>query len=129
MTPKEDIRSLDDIKILVDSFYSKIREDELLGPIFNGVIQDRWPQHLDKMYRFWQSILLHENTYHGSSFDPHAKLPIEKKHFERWQELFSACVEKHFSGPKAEEAMKRAQSIGMIFNYKIDHLRNQEHSE
>lgn len=125
---KHDIRDMSDIQIMVDAFYAAIREDELLGPIFNGVIQDRWPTHLEKMYRFWQSILLNENTYHGSSFDPHAKLPIEKTHFERWQSLFSATVDAHFAGPKADEAKDRAHKIGMIFNYKIDYLRSEKAS-
>lgn len=45
-----DIGILKDIELLVDSFYTKVRSDELLGPIFNGVIQNRWPEHLKKMY-------------------------------------------------------------------------------
>ena len=53
---------LDDIKILVDTFYDKARQDTLLGPIFEGVIEDRWPEHLEKMYRFWQTVLLGEHT-------------------------------------------------------------------
>lgn len=42
----------DNIKILVDNFYQKVGQDELLSPIFNNVIQD-WQPHLNKMYNFW----------------------------------------------------------------------------
>ena len=59
---KHDIGTLDDIKLLVDTFYGKIRENELLGPIFNGILKDRWPAHLEKMYRFWQTVLLEQHT-------------------------------------------------------------------
>ncbi len=126
MQTKKDITHLDDIKAFVDSFYTSIRQDDLLGPIFNRVIEDRWPMHLDKMYRFWQSILLSENTYTGSSFDPHAKLPIDGQHFERWQGLFEKTLRSLFEGPKTEEAIDRANKIGQIFNYKIQFLRDQE---
>ncbi len=80
---REDIKNLADIQILVDTFYETIRKDQLLGPIFDGIIQDRWPEHLEKMYRFWQTVLLEEHTYYGSPFPPHAKMPIQKKHFDR----------------------------------------------
>ena len=52
MEETKDILTLEDIKILVDAFYEKVRQDELLAPIFNERIQDRWPQHLEKMYAF-----------------------------------------------------------------------------
>ena len=74
---KNEIISLTDIKLLVDTFYGKVREDELLKDVFNNKIQDRWPEHLEKMYRFWQTVLLEEHTYYGSPFLPHAKLPVD----------------------------------------------------
>ena len=36
---KQDIQELDDIKVLVDTFYDRIRENDLLGPIFDGIIK------------------------------------------------------------------------------------------
>jgi len=120
--PKE-ILHLDQIKVLVDSFYIKVREDESLGPIFDEVIQDRWPQHMEKMYRFWQTILLGEHTYYGSPFGPHAKLPIDEAHFDRWIELFSQTVDAHFSGEKAEEAKWRAARMADLFQSKIEYYR------
>ena len=101
---EKDISTLDDIKLLVDSFYGRVREDSQLKDIFNERIQDRWPQHLEKMYRFWQTVLLEEHTYYGSPFVPHAKLPVELEHFERWIELFGETVEAPFKGEKATRA-------------------------
>lgn len=84
---RKEIENIDDIKLLVNDFYSKIREDDMLAIIFNDKIQDRWPQHLEKMYRFWQTVLLNESTYEGAPFPPHAQLPVSQKHFERWVKL------------------------------------------
>jgi len=108
-----------DIELMVDSFYGAIREDDLLGPIFNGVIKDNWPKHLDTMYRFWQTILLDEYAYKGSPFAPHRKLPLEAHHFERWLDLFNNSMGRNFAGKKAEEAKWRAQKMAEMFLYKL----------
>ncbi|HKL03402.1 MAG TPA: group III truncated hemoglobin, partial [Cryomorphaceae bacterium] len=83
MKSKREILTIKEIENLVDSFYAKVREDSSLGPIFKNQIGDNWDQHLDKMYRFWQTVLLNEHTYSGSPFAPHARLPIGKDHFDR----------------------------------------------
>lgn len=121
---KTDILSLSDIRILVDVFYGKVRRDELLKDVFENVIQDRWPDHLEKMYRFWQTVLLDEHTYQGSPFVPHAHLPVEKAHFERWIQLFFKTVDENFSGEKAERAKWQGERMAEMFHYKIDYYRN-----
>jgi len=68
-----DISSIEDIRRLVDTFYGRVRKDKFIGPIFIGAIGGRWPEHLDKMYRFWQTVLLEEHRYYGSPFPPHAR--------------------------------------------------------
>lgn len=116
---QQDILSLDDIKLLVNTFYGKVREDKELAPIFNERIQDRWPDHLEKMYRFWQTVLLEEQTYFGAPFVPHADLPVEALHFEKWLKLFNETVDELFSGEKAEEAKWRGKRMAMVFQAKI----------
>jgi len=120
---KKDILSLEDIKLLVDTFYDKVRKDELIGPVFNDRIQDRWPQHLAKMYTFWQTVLLGEHTYFGSPFPPHAQLTVKKEHFEIWLALFSQTLDELFSGEISKEALWRANKMAEMFQYKIQHYR------
>lgn len=120
---KHDIQSIDDIQLMVNTFYNRIREDEVLGPIFEEKIQDRWQQHLEKMYRFWQTILLEEHTYNGAPFPPHARLPIDESHFVIWVKTFSATVDDFFEGPVAEEAKKRGTLMAAIFNSKLEHFK------
>ncbi len=116
---KSDILQLDHVKSLVDTFYAKVREDDLLADIFNERIQDRWPQHLAKMYTFWQTVLLGEQTYFSSPFPPHATLPVEKKHFDRWLQLFNETIDELFSGQIADEARWRAGKMAEMFQIKI----------
>lgn len=112
------IESLDDIRLLVDTFYEKVRGDEILGPVFNEKIND-WPSHLDKMYSFWQSILLNQFTYSGAPFPKHASLPVGQEHFQRWLTLFYETVDSLFSGSKAQEAKFRATRIADVFQVKL----------
>lgn len=117
---KTDIIHLDDIKLLVDTFYGKVQKDELIGPIFNEVIQNNWPTHLAKMYSFWQTILLEEHTYHGTPFMPHIDLPISQPHFERWMKIFNGTVDELFEGEIAEEAKWRADKMAHMFMHKLE---------
>ncbi len=97
----------------------KCRHDELLADIFNNVIQDHWPKHLEKMYSFWQTVLLEEHTYYGAPFMPHANLPVSKPHFDRWLELFFKTLDELFEGEKAQEAKWRASKMAEMFQFKI----------
>lgn len=122
----KDIADRTDIETLVNEFYTKVRKDNILGEIFEEVIQEKWPEHLEKMYRFWETVLLNNHTYHGSPFMPHAKLPIGKKHFERWLELFNETISENFAGEVADEAKWRAEKMAELFQFKIEHIQNLE---
>ena len=119
---KQDIQTLDDIKLLVDEFYRIVRSDTTIGPIFQDRIQNNWPVHLEKMYTFWQTLLLDQHSYFGSPFPPHINLPIEEKHFAQWLKLFEATVDDLFAGEKAQEAKWRAQKMAQMFQFKLDYL-------
>ncbi len=121
---KKQILTLTDVKSLVDAFYAKVQQDELLNPIFSEVIKNNWPAHLEKMYRFWQTILLNEHTYTGSPFLQHANLPVSKEHFNRWLQLFFETIDSEFVGEKAEEAKDRAGKMAEMFHYKIEYYKN-----
>lgn len=119
----KDIDNREDIKLLVNSFYDKVKVDTLISPVFNGVIQD-WQPHLNKMYGFWETVLLDIHSYSGSPFPPHAKMPLEAIHFERWLSLFFETIDALFEGEKANEAKWRSEKMGEMFQYKINYLKN-----
>lgn len=124
MSQKKDIENIEDIKMLVDTFYGHIQEDDMLGIIFNQNIQDKWPEHLAKMYRFWQTILLGEYTYDGRPFPPHAHLPIKQVHFDRWLSIFTQTIDGLFEGKKVEEAKWRAKKMATMFLSKLTFIQN-----
>ncbi|MFK7001365.1 group III truncated hemoglobin [Flavobacterium oreochromis] len=122
----KDIQNRSDIELLVNTFYNNAKIDTLIGPIFNGAIKD-WTPHLNKMYTFWETILLEVHSYSGTPFPPHAKMPLEKIHFDRWMELFKKTVDSLFTGEKANEAKWRAGKMAELFEYKIEYFKKANH--
>lgn len=122
-----DIQTEEDVRYLVDSFYQRVRADELLAPIFEAVVQGRWPQHLATMYDFWSGLLLGTGRYRGRPFPKHLALPIDTQHFRRWLALFVTTVEAQYRGPVADEAIYRAGTIAAVFEHRILQARNPYH--
>jgi len=121
----QDIKDINDIRHFVNSFYNKVREDDLLSPIFNSRIEDQaWPVHLERMYSFWNAILFAEKGFDGNPMQKHMTLPIEEKHFSQWLFLFNKTIDELYRGSKAGEAKTRAASIAQIMNFKIASLKN-----
>lgn len=120
---KQDIQEAKDVKLMVDEFYGQVKDDELIGPIFEKVVQGNWTSHLEKMYGFWETVLLNIHKYSGSPFQKHIPLPLEAAHFERWLSLFSSTIDRYFEGEKAEDAKKRATQMGIMFQYKLKHIK------
>ncbi len=123
---KDDITSQDDVKRLVDTFYDRVNQDELLAPIFNDVAKVDWNEHLPVMYSFWGAMLLGEGTFYGRPFPKHAVLPVDQTHYERWLTLFGNTIDLLFAGPKADEARLRALCIADTFAMRTGVLKDPE---
>ena len=119
---RKPIETREDIKVLVDGFYDKVRKDPLIGPIFNETAKVDWDEHLPKLYNFWSDLLLGEDSYRGRPFPPHIPLNLQLTHFERWLSLFVLTVDEHFIGLKAEEAKARAVRIARNFMINLNIL-------
>lgn len=73
---------------VVERFYTRVRGDDLLGPIFAERITD-WPVHLGRMKQFWRSVLLGTAEFSGNPMVRHQAIPgLEERHFVHWLDLF-----------------------------------------
>ncbi len=127
---KRDIENRDDIILLVNTFYDKVKPDETIGHFFNRVVNVDWEKHLPVMYHFWENIIFHTGGYSGNPMkqhvDLHQKSPMKKEHFNRWIQLFNETVDELFEGVKAEQAKQRALSIATVMQINIGQLQNGE---
>ncbi len=120
---KKDINSPEDVQLLVDRFYEKIKTDKLVGFIFTDVMKVNWEKHIPVIVAFWQNALFYTGGYHGNALKKHINInkvvALEKKHFSRWLHLFNQTVDEYFEGEKATLAKQRAQSIASIIQIKL----------
>ena len=113
-----DLAGPDDCRALVDRFYTAVRTDPLLGPIFASRI-DAWDDHLATMARFWSAVLFARPGYDGNPMHAHLGLPLEPEHFARWLALWRRAVDDLFAGPRADDAITRAERIARVLAHRL----------
>ena len=119
----------DSLKALVDAFYAKVREDGLIGPVFNDAIGD-WSEHLDKLHAFWSSVMLTSGRYKGRPLPAHVKHGdrIASASFERWLALWRETTGELLDPASAAALQDKADriaeslSMGIAFNRDRDSL-------
>lgn len=124
-----DITTPDDVHRMVHSFYGKVREDELLGPVFNDVACVDWGHHLPIMVTFWESLLLKTDRYRRNALLPHLevfrKVSFDPRLMDRWLMLFDETVDSLFAGEVADKAKHWAKGIGRNLTRQILHQSEQ----
>jgi hemoglobin len=110
-----DITDRRDVACLVNGFYDRVRDDDVLGPICDDIAHVDWATHLPRMYDFWESVLFGTATFKGTPLIVHRALvrraPMTPAAFRRWIALFHSTVVDLFSGTVAEHAKSSALQI------------------
>ena len=113
-----------EISELVDRFYTKVRQDEEIGPIFNAVIDD-WPYHLALLKNFWSTVLNTTGRYKGDPMMKHLQLSLDPSHFRRWLELFEQTAQETMQPDHAEIVVAKAERIAENFQAGIAYHQTQ----
>ncbi|HEX6772325.1 MAG TPA: group III truncated hemoglobin [Acidobacteriaceae bacterium] len=118
----------DSITVLVDTFYSRVRQDETLGPVFERVVGDGWEPHLAKMRAFWSSLTLASGQYKGNPMMAHLMLMprIGAEHFERWltlwRETTAELLPQHAAAKFVAKAETMAERLLATIDQYHDHV-------
>lgn len=98
---------------LVALFYSRIRRDAELGPIFNDAIAD-WPAHLAKLTDFWHSVMLTSGRFKGNPMMKHLihRKRIRTEDFDRWLALWDVTTAEVMAPGAASALQAKARRIG-----------------
>jgi hemoglobin len=112
---------------LVDAFYTCVRADPVLSPVFADHIED-WDGHIARMCDFWSSVILRTGRYHGRPMAAHAPLPVTPDHFRRWLALFEAVARKTCPDAAAEHFLDRAYRIAASLQHGVAAARGQQPS-
>ena len=127
---KQDIQTREDISKLVRTFYPKVRENDLLGPIFNSLIKD-WETHLELLTDFWETNLFFVKKYTGNPLEKHVKVDrtynytINELHFGTWINIWHQTIDELFVGEVAQLAKNRARNMSTFMNIEIFKSRSE----
>ena len=116
----------EDISAITRVFYTWVRKDELLGPVFAGKVGTRdeeWAPHIQHINDFWSGIFLKTGRFSGNPMAKHAPLPgLTPAHFTRWLELFAKAgaqtlppaKQTHFNN--TAERIAKSLQMGLAFH-------------
>ncbi len=118
-----DITDRRDVTRLVNVFYARVRDDDMLGPIFDHIARVDWATHLPRMYDFWESVLFGTATFKGAPLVTHPALarqtPLTSREFDRWIGRFHETVDDLFAGARADYAKQSAVRIARALQHNI----------
>ncbi len=126
---KNDIQNRNDIALVIQNFYKKVRANKELSLLFNNAITD-WDYHLEHITDFWENQLFRKNVYKGNPLEKHVALDKKNNNlitndlFGLWLQLWVQTLDEHFQGDKVNLAKNRAKNIASFLFIEIFKSRN-----
>ena len=106
----------ENINKMVIRFYTKILNDDIVGPFFiaklgNDLNNEFWKPHIELLTNFWASIALGYQNYRGNPFAPHLQIGgLERATFEQWLKLFFETLDSIYE-PHIADLFKQRSTI------------------
>jgi len=116
------------IERLVDTFYAHVQAHPRLGPVFDGRLAGRWPEHMEKMKRFWSSVAFKNGAYGGKPVQAHLGVEgMAVDLFPEWLALFSQTLTDIAPSVQAKdwfmataERIARSLTLSLFYNPALD---------
>lgn len=113
--PYPDLNSQVEIERLVRSFYARVAQDDLLGPVFLDQAGVDWDEHIPKLTAFWCKLELGLAGFTGAPTQRHSELaraiPFRAEQFGRWVALFHDTIDAGWAGPHSDSIKARSVLI------------------
>jgi hemoglobin len=105
--------SEEQIGALLDLFYTKVRVDPELGPVFaRAIADDEWPAHMATIQDFWSAVMLKSGRYRGNPLQVHKEIEgVSPELFKRWLALFDEACREMLAPDLADAMHGRAVQI------------------
>ena len=107
--------SEDEIDRLVRRFYGRVRQDGVLGPVFEAHVHD-WEEHMQHLVDFWSALLRGTRRFRGAPMQKHMVIDeLREELFERWLVLFRQTTAELGNTPMQRLADDAAERIAENF--------------
>jgi hemoglobin len=118
-----DIKTQEDLYLLVADFYKKLLTDNRISYIFTDVVKIKLEEHLPILVTFWSQVILGTGGYSNNltqiHLDVNLKEHLSPELFTIWLEHFYTAVDENFMGENSEKIKTQALSLATILKIKI----------
>ena len=122
-SPTKDLTDRADVRVLLQRFYGRAFDDEILAEPFSELRAKGLDSHLPVMCDFWETVLFRAGLYHRNALLAHRQLdersPLCAKHFTRWLTLWNDTVDQMYCGPAADRAKIQAGRIAKAMHRRL----------
>jgi len=105
-----------EIDAVVITFYQRVRNHEMLGPVFFESLPPMgnvWQAHEEKIAAFWRNAILFERSYNGNPQRTHQmREGVMPEHFAVWLGLFDEVLNEKLTPDQAAAWSVLAHRIG-----------------
>lgn len=113
--PALSLCSEEEVDRLVRSFYGRVRQDDLLGPVFEAHVHD-WEEHMRHLVDFWSALLRGTRRFRGAPVQKHMVIDeLSEALFDRWLVLFRQTTAELGNVPMQRLADDAAERIAENF--------------
>ena len=121
----KDIATRQDILLILQSFYSKLLEDNEINFFFTRItsVDQHLEEHFETLATFWEQSLFLKGGYSNNMFqihkDIHEKHSFSKEHFEIWLNHLNSSIDSNFQGKIAEQMKTNALNMATVMQIKL----------
>lgn len=115
----------EDIRKVVDDFYTRIQHDDILSVPFQSVHD--WPEHIHKLTHFWW-VRLGGRPYMAYRYNPiekHFFAGFNRTFLSRWLSIFSETQKTHLKKDQYELWTLMSTQMGKSLAARNDYLVNE----
>jgi hemoglobin len=116
----------EEIRKVVDDFYTVVAEDDLLKVPFSSVKD--WPHHIERMTHFWW-VRLGGRPYLSGPYNPvlkHFLAGFNATFLERWLSLFEIALNDNLKPEQAELWTLLAHRMGQFLSSRNDLYKSEQ---
>ena len=121
----EDIKTREDILLILRKFYDKLLADENINFFFTKIttVDAHLEHHFDILATFWEQSLYMKGGYSNNMFqihkEVHEKQAFTKAHYDIWLKHFNTTIDSYYIGKYAEQMKTNALSMATIMQIKF----------
>jgi hemoglobin len=99
------------LRILIDRFHDRVREDPEIGPLLRDQVED-WEEHVERLHAFWSAVMLGDEAGKAEAALDGPPFAVEAPFFDRWIAMFEEEAGGVYEEPVATLFRTKARRVG-----------------